>query len=718
MRSLTTATVALAALIGTGTAAAHDIRGYVSANGVEFLEAQAPTYVPSQFNAPRIEKSFACVDVVQSNTAVDLDIDNLDISMPQTNRLRVDLTLSVLANGQLDIDGPYACLGSAACTDTVRLDGGRAVLDFDIRVENGMPRVALANLDLQITEDDIDVTVSDCAISGVINTITGFAREWLLGYLLGKAEELAEQNVGPLLENVLAGFMNQDLKFGAADVAVALQDLTIDPTGLQLTVDVDAYNSLEPAECIGDYDPGEPKRHEGSAPNFNGAMSSHLGLAVNFGMLDDVLYHVWRRGLTCLTGDHLEALGIHIPYDHISAMLPGFPAGTEFNVDIKLTKPPRISGETSGDASMALSIEGLEVKLIGHLPDGTERAVGMGIDMDAAATVAIDPTTSALMVRLDGADMKAMRFDQQAAATLGFDPAQLRDMMNNAMVPKLLEKMGDLPVTGSMFNFADYAIILRNLDTASSAYLVAEVDLFRAPANDTNAPDTAILTSPAGIVSPTTARVTVGGTDPEIPSELLRYLVKIDGVARPLSPITAFTVGEPGQTKTYKVEVAAVDLNDNTDASPATLDLTVDGIAPSVLILGERNITQPEGGLLDLAWTAKDDTTPESALKTTLKIYHIKDKKDALSAELIDEVEVTNGSTTAQVDLATGALYRVEVEVTDQAGNTSSSSVLFDAGNGGCLCNAGGQPGDAIPFALAMMALFIMGRRRRARVRR
>jgi MYXO-CTERM domain-containing protein len=442
-------------------------------------------------------------------------------------------------------------------------------------------------------------------------------------------------------------------------------------------------------------------------------MGAHLGLAVNFGMIDDVLYQVWRGGLTCLTGDHLEALGIHLDFEHISALLPGFPAGTEFDLDIKLAQPPRIAGRTSDDASMAVSIEGLEVTVIGHLPDGTERAVGMSIDMDAAATVAIDPTTNALLVRLDGAEMKAMRFDQQAAATLGFDPAQLRQVMNNAMVPKLLEKLGDLPVTGSMFNFADYAIILRNLDTASEAYLVAEVDLFRAPANDSNAPDTAILSSPAGIASPATARVQVGGADPEIPSELLRYEVKIDGVARPLSPITQFTVGEVGQTRTYRVEVAAVDLNNNTDATPATLELTVDGIAPRVLILGERNISQAEGGLVDLSWTATDDTTPESALSTSLKVYRLVDKKDALSAELVEEIEVATGATSAQVDVATGELYRIEVEVTDQAGNTSSSSLLLDAGTGGCLCNAGGNPADAIPMALALIALMMMGRRRR-----
>ena len=44
--------------------------------------------------------------------------------------------------------------------------------------------------------------------------------------------------------------------------------------------------------------------------------------------------------------------------------------------------------------------------------------------------------------------------------------------------------MGEMPMTGSMFAFADYAIMLRNLDTSTPAYLNAEVDLFRAPADE------------------------------------------------------------------------------------------------------------------------------------------------------------------------------------------------------------------------------------------
>lgn len=713
MRSPVALTAALATLAVTaGSARAHDVRGYVSARGIDFIEAQVPTYVPESFQAPAVTKDFLCVSATQKNTDVNLKIHNLDISMPETNKLRLDLAIEVHAAGQLDVDNPYACLGSAACTDRLDLDYGRAIIDFDIRVENGVPRAALSNVDLMVSKDDIAIKVADCAIDGVINTIADFGREWLLGYLLGKAEDIAQENVGPMLEQMLGGFMHQQFSIGPADVSVGLDDLLVDPSGLQVKLDIDATSDVAPAECVGD-DPGEPQSQGGDAPDFSSSMDAHLGVAVNFGLVNDAMYHVWRGGLTCVTGDQLEALGIELPYDQVTAMLPGFPPGTELGIAMRLASPPHIVGRASEGASMTLAIDGIELELIATLPDGSEKDLGMSMDLEAGATVAIDPATNALVARLDAAEMKRMEFDQQAAAQLGFDPAQIRTLVNDGVVPKMLEEMGDLPVTGSMFAFADYAIILRNLDTSSDAYLTAEVDLFRAPANDTGAPDTAILESPSGIASPKSAILRVGGSDPEIPSELLRYEVVVDGVARPLSAITRFTVGDVGVTKTYKVQVAAVDLSGNRDPSPATIDLTVDGIAPAITLAGERAQLLPEGGTVDLSWTATDDTSPEGDLYTSVKIYKLDDPQDAMSAKLVEEHAIEPGQSRDQVVIESGSVYRVEVEVTDQAGNTATSAVMIDAGTGGCGCNTGATPGGALPLLLALLGASLVMRRRR-----
>ena len=353
-------TIAAAAIIAVpalflGKADAHEVKGYVSASGVEFIEAQIPSYVPTSLTAPPISRDFACVTATQRNTNVDLQVLNLDLAMPGSDTLRVDLAMAVNAQGTLDIDNPYACLGSAVCSDELNIDSVRAVIDFDIRIENGQPAISLSTFDLQLDEDDIDVTLSDCAIDGVVNTIVGFAKGWILDYLEGKVEEMATTMVGPMLQDMVSGFMQHELSVGAADVAVSVNELDIQPNALQLAVDIDARSQIEAADCVGD-DPGEPQTIESTAANFASGMNAHLGLAVNFGLVNDVLYHVWRRGLTCLTGDHLEALGLHLDYDHISALLPGFPSGTELSLNLSLEAPPTIRGLASADAKVAVDL--------------------------------------------------------------------------------------------------------------------------------------------------------------------------------------------------------------------------------------------------------------------------------------------------------------------------------------------------------------------------
>ncbi len=699
-------------MLATGTANAHEVRGYVSASGVEFIEAQIPSYVPSQLIAPPLTESFACVSATQKNTNVDLQVLDLDLAMPGTDKIRVDITLAANAQGTLDIDGPYACLGSAVCSDEVDIDAVRAVLDFDVRIENGQPRISLAAFDLQLDEDDIDVTLSDCAIDGVVNTIVGFAKGWILGFMETKVEEMAVTTIGPMLQDMVVGFLQYDLSVGGTNVSVAVNDFIVEPNALTVGIDIDAQSQIEASDCVGG-DPGEPESVGDGGATFTAGMNAHLGLAVNFGLINDVLYHVWRQGMTCLSGDHLEALGLHLDYDHISALLPGFPSGTELKLNLKLDAPPSIRGLPSADAKVSVDLQGIEVEIVATLPDGSERILGIAIDANATGSVAIDPSTNSLLARLEQSEITRMDLDELAAAQLGFDSAQIITMMNTQVMPSMLAKMGDLPVTGSMFNFADYAIILRGLETSSESFLQAEIDLFRAPANDVGAPNTTIVGSPSGIVSPLDAKIRVGGTDQEIPSELLRYKVTVDGVERPLSPMTLFSVGEVGVTRDYAIEVASVDLNGNEDPTPATLQLTIDGIAPTVLVAGERTQLLDAAGPVNLAWTATDDLTSVERLLTSVKVYRLKDPTDPVTAELVEERTLRTGESNATVKVGSGAVYRVEVNVTDEAGNTATSAMLLDV-SGGCGCRAASSPTGAAPIILAfMLASLVMRKRRR-----
>ena len=165
-------------------------------------------------------------------------------------------------------------------------------------------------------------------------------------------------------------------------------------------------------------------------------------------------------------------------------------------------------------------------------------------------------------------------------------------------------------------------------------------------------------------------------------------------------------------TKSYTVNVSAVDLNNNEDASPATMELTVDGIAPVVVVQGERAKLLDEAGSVDLAWTASDDLTSTDRLLTTVKVLRLKDPANPATAELVEEYSLRPNESSLTVEVGAGSVYRVEVNVTDEAGNTATSAMLVDVA-GGCGCRTAASPGGAAPIVLAFLLAGLIMRRRR-----
>jgi MYXO-CTERM domain-containing protein len=301
--------------------------------------------------------------------------------------------------------------------------------------------------------------------------------------------------------------------------------------------------------------------------------------------------------------------------------------------------------------------------------------------------------------------------DEAAATDDGFDVARIRQLVSDAILPKVLEEMEPIPVSGSVFSFGDFAVIMRSL-TTNKAYLAAGVDLFHAPDNDTSAPDTQILSAPATISNPHDAVLKLGGSDAEIPSELLQYVATIDGVEAEPSFLGELKVGEVGTTATYEVRVAAMDLAGNVDPTPATASVTVDGVAPFVMVQGARRRSGEEGPV-QLGWNMSDDTTADEALRVRVEIYDVEDPTDILSARLIDTQELGAGASSTTVELEqVGGLYRVEVHVLDEAGNDSQSSLLLQiASSGGCSVGGSGNSG-ATSFLLLLLGLVGLRRRR------
>ena len=634
--------------------------------------------------------------------------------------------------GELYVNNAVACLGSLTCQDSIRVNDARATIDFDVDLTDGTPHVSVANVNLQLSRDDIDVTFSGCAVSSIANSVIGFAKQYVLDYLLNKAEQMAQDSMGPMIESMLAGVGDFGGSFNMIDFTAALRDLHVALDGINIGADVELSSQAPAAACVADDDKGPPAPVNGTLPDLSQS-GAQVSLAVNTGLVNAALYQVWRQGTACVNGDSLAALGIKLDINQFAQMLPGFPAGSTFGMAMHMTQPPAMvtGAPDDGSADDALGatatavMHGIQVTLTGNEPDGTSRSIDISADIEATLAVGVDPDSNALVATPVGVKIVHLDVNQVYAAQVGLDTSRLTTVLEDYMLPRMLAKFGTLPLTGPVFSTGQYAVILRQLAT-TDAYVSVGADLFKIPDDDFGSPETSIVGYPTHTVSPTEATLRVSGVNNMIPSELLRYRISVDGEDRAPTYVRRVPVGQVGESGTYHVEVAALDLSGNVDTTPASVDVTVNGIAPTVLIDGDaiRKVGDAakgdqadgtvNGRTATLTWTMSDDMTQASALSARIELFEITDPTDALAVTHVSTKQLSPGATTAQVTVEGNKLYRAELHVTDAVGNDTVASVLLDASTPGG-CNAGGGAGGAAGFAvmLALAGLVLAPRRRR-----
>lgn len=689
-------------------ASAHELRGYLSSSGLEFVGDQVPYLVPKDLYPPDMSKDFACMTGHQRDTHVSLTINDFELSIPRAGQVRLYVNLSAYGTGKLIVDDAYGCFGQMRCNDEFILNDARATIDFDVMLDDGEPTAIFESVDLQIAEDDLDVNFSDCAADDVANWMIDFAKEYVTDYLLSKIEDMAKKTLGPKVAEMMGSMGNFNGLVGSTQFDARLDDLFVNTDGIDIGAHIDLSSEFPAAECVREFDPGAPTDFNGPIPDLT-EVPSHMGLAANFGLLNNAMYQAWRQGMTCMTGDHLEELGIHLPAEHIMQLLPGFPPGTELGMEMRLTSPPSIRGTLGSDVNVTLAIDGIQVALIANKPDGTQKRIEIELDIEASATAGINRDSNALVATPTDVKINRMVMDQLYATETGFDVVRTMEVMHNHMLPKMLAHMGEMPLTGPVFAAGGYAVILRGLGNNDS-YMTVNADLFRIPTDDIGSPETSILAYPNGAVNPHDANIRVSGTDGRIPTELLQYVVSVNGEDRPATYIRDINVGTPGQSGIHVVQVRSVDLSGNVDQTPAQVELTIDGIAPTVVVDGGR-VREMDGGTADLSWAMRDDMTETNRLASRVELYVVNDKSDALDITHLRTIELEAGATSAMFDIEDGEIYRAEIHVTDEVGNESVVTVMLDSADKGG-CSASGK-GTALPLGLALMAAMLLVRRRR-----
>lgn len=713
---LISSAIALACLCATTLShAQHDVRAYLSRDGMDFMAREAPSFLPTVFVPPDFEQAAGCVDFKQKNTTINFSIDDLTITVPRSGRVRVEMDFSTAITGEIDAIGIYLCGGALRCNDDIIVRKGNAVFEYDISILDGDAQAVSKDIVFTILPEDVDLSVSECvggeSTGETFNDLFEFSKEWLLIAVESTLTDFAEENLGPYLEGLFGGF-NFDGTVGIASYNASLQDLDVEADGMRFRINGDMIDPFSADPCIAEFDNGSPSDLSGLTPTIDGPNASHIGLAFNLGMVNKALYTIWRRGLLCLSDDHVRAIGVDLDLEMIGALLPGFPAGTELSLALKMSKPPLVRPEESEGSTITIEIQGILLDMHGDRPDGSRNTLHIEIDAEATATLSVDRTTNAIIAHLDSAKIFRMVLeDERDAAGAGFDVARIIELVEDHILPDLLDEAGTFPLTGPAFTFEKYALILRNLFT-NDAFLSMGIDLFRIPDVDNGFPDTAIIESPSGPTSPTKAIVRVLGDDAEIPTELLQYQVSIDGVTDEPTFIQSIQVGEAGLSKTYRVSVAAVDFAGNIDPTPAEVDVIVDGISPTIALLGPR--TRPANkGAVDITWNMSDDLTSSGTMAVRVETYELVDPADSLSAVLIDSKDLSPGATSTQVEIAgSKRVYRVEIHAFDEAGNDSIASMLLtNPKDGGC--SVGGIAGQTRAGLWFLVIALLALRRRR-----
>lgn len=690
-----------------GSARASEIDAFLSSGGLAVISDGLPESLPQQISMEPITVGlYECngpdATFTQSNTVIDLDITRVSLSIPSTGVLRAEIDLSTWATGTATLVNAVACGSTLVCSEDLAVLNATAVLDLSLTVDTMGNLVAEAtNADLQVAPEDFSLTFSGCQFSGLVNSTIDLIRQHLLGMLLGQVENMVKAKVGPMIEDMANPYTDFSVEAGAWLVDANLSEITING-GVGALADIDLSSDVTVPSCYAD--PGQPGPHAGARPNLAGR-NNHFGMSINLGLVDDVLYNVWAQSARC------GGTVMDIDAGLIGIFLTGFPVGTTWSVSVELTEPPRVAAVPADGASIDISVEGVIVSLTAIFPDNSEKTAIVNADAMLNAEVGIDGDENALRLRLGDATIASLQIDDQIGlAAFGFDAAKIEQLANETFLPTLLSSIVNVPVTGPLaYGVFGYYGIIRDVETTSS-HLILGADLFHPPANDTNAPDTT-LDAPNGTVGLKNAVLRMTGTDAEIPQELLRFKISVNGFDQGEISGRSIRVGRAGTTATYEVTATAVDLAGNEDPSPATATVTVDGIRPTLEI-----IEGPAGIVVKsppVRFTATDDVTPASALVARYEVYAITDDGDVL----VDEVVLAAGATETQILGLDAGRYRVSLFVADQGGNEAVQSMYFTfEGESGCACTVGGRGSNGSLPAAMLLVLFggLILRRRRA----
>ncbi len=543
------------------------------------LTERANGFIESQLNQKdlaihrdRIEKAAVkCFDLVGiNNLDIATHINLADLDWQATpDGLAVTAYIDYLdVMGQLfgeDSDTFDLCPSFSVTLNQMRLEGivftanvVPSAVNYDLYVNfNQPPQISVENLVVDINN-----------FPGFVEDLV-FSTEFVQDFLFAKVNELLAEKVPELTKEALFYAMFTGTAGPGFDYAVGVSSIDVGAEGanamLDIQVDFDgvAPPCLPPANM-----PDFTKRGTPGLGEYGD--TSMLELSVADAGVNEVLWAAWKSGFLCFDSE------LH-PIEAFEHVLEGINpvAGEMLKYRVVVAKPPQVLFH---DGKVEANVEQfyVEAKAIGA--DGTEKQLlVLKADLRMGVNLEVDRATNRVLVSLDGTDIQFQQIESEVLFNEERDTEQhLKDFVQGFVIPRLNDRINDMPVTNALFPVSDYIVLLDSLNLREG-HAVAGASLFRAddPAVDKVAPDTTIVSSPA-LIDTTYTTMEFSGSDDRAGS--LVYSWQIDGAGWSSwseeleAELSALTQGQ------HVFEVKARDRWMNEDASPASVSFTVQAV--------------------------------------------------------------------------------------------------------------------------------------------
>jgi flavodoxin len=691
---------------GSAWAAGPDLSTVLSRNAFRFVIDELTARVPRQYaldEYPRT-KVGSCSFVGGGGMylsvlepTINLDWRSLELT-PADGKLILTFIGDVNGSAKIVAENVLCVTGKKDCSLVVTADDVDVAIEVAPTVQGGKVQLEVSDIYLDLDTYNVDLDIKGCGIVGdIAESFYETFETDIIDQVRDELEEVARDQLVENVEKLLDDFRQISGDAEGFRFDAQLTEVPIDEDGIGLDFTVSATATRSPSCTISDAVPPPAASPERARFKFRG---EHLGVAVSAAMIENALVQAWRAGLFCFAGEESSELG------------------GAFSVQVP--NPPEVTLVPDNDAHLELMVSGVVLELKDSGVKATLDAkvdLSLGLDLSSAVLL-IAPEVQLQNLRVESEREQSIDYEKVIAKVV---PPLVREQLSNAtLVPRVLNSDG-----GAL---GDYFVSIARAVTTAQHILVYAV-LTKRPANDTKPPETTLVSAPDGWGGAAT-RLVATGVDDQTPTQLMRYRWRVDDGPWTAPEISAiYTADLTGGEHT--VQVAAVDLNDNIDPSPASATFQVDAEPPKITITRAPPETLRDRRF-SVAFTVEDDRTPVSEIKVRV-LFERQTEGPPSEDDLTRMEDVVVGLNELTLFAMGSGQHTLSLVAEDQGGNrslpafaifnaldietkTDETTDLSPMASGGC-CAVHGDPGRGMAGAILTLVLLglRLGTRRRRR---